>query len=88
MCLLEIHYLCVMQTIVKCLIKQYDMSASDIDHAWQSKLSNPTMGNVNVLPEMIQIRNGFKGCQIFYNDDVNSIIMDITVFLNIVPLPF
>ena len=68
--------------------KKYDMSASDIDHALQSKLLNTTMDNVNVLSEMIDIRNGFKGCQILNNDDVNSIFTDITVFLNFIPLLF
>ena len=36
--------------------------------------------NVNVLSEMIDIRNGLIRCQILYKDDVNSIITDITVF--------
>ena len=47
------------------------------------------MANVNVfLSEMIDIRNGFKRCHILYDDEVNSFIMDITVFLRIVKLPF
>ena len=38
------------------------------------------MANVNVLSEMIHIRNEFKICQILYDDDVNSIIIvDIIV---------
>ena len=56
------------------------MSENDTGRAWQSNLSNATMANVNVLPEMIDIRNGFKRCQILYDDDVNSIITDNTVF--------
>ena len=35
---------------------------------------------MNGLSEMIDIRNGFKRYEILYDDDVNSIIMDITVF--------
>ena len=30
----------------------YDMSANDIDHAWQSNLSNANMANVYSSPEM------------------------------------
>jgi len=32
-------------------------------------------GNMNVLSEMIDIRNGFKMYQILCDDDVNSIII-------------
>ena len=35
---------------------------------------------MNVLSEMIDIKNGFKICQILYDDDVNRIITDIAVF--------
>ena len=47
---------------------------------WQAGLSNVTISNVNVLSEMLDIRNGFKTCNILDNDDVNCIITDITVF--------
>ena len=47
---------------------------------WQSDLSHTTMANVNVLSEIIDIRNGFTTCKILYNDDINSIVMDINVF--------
>ena len=46
------------------------------------------MSNVNSLSEMIDIRNGFTKYHILYNDEVNSIITDITVFYNIISLPF
>jgi len=62
------------------------MSANDIGHGWLSNLSNATM--VNVLLETSDIRNLFNRCQILHDDDINSIVTDITVFLNIVLLPF
>ena len=43
-------------------------------------LSNVTTSYVNVLSEMLDIRNVFKTCNISDDDDVNCIIMDITVF--------
>ena len=49
--------------------------------AWQAGLSNGTIANMNVLSEMKDIRNIFKRCKIVYDDDVNSIIMNIIVFL-------
>ena len=52
----------------------------DIGCVWQAGLSNVTTSNVNVLSEMLDIRNGFKTCNILDDDDVNCIIMDITVF--------
>ena len=57
-----------------------DVFANEIGHACQSNLSNATMVNVNVLSVMIDISNEFKRCQILYNDDVNSVILNITVF--------
>ena len=42
---------------------------------------------MNVLSEMINISIGFKRCQLLYDDDVNSIMLDITVFLNGASLP-
>ena len=56
------------------------MSANEICCSWQSGLSNETTGNVNVLPAMIDIRNGLKKCKILYDDNVNNIIMAITIF--------
>ena len=58
----------------------YDVSVHDIGRVWQAGLSNITTSNVNVLSEMLDIRNGFKTCNILDDDDVNCIIMDITVF--------
>ena len=43
-------------------------------------LYNVTTSYVNVLSEMLDIRNGFKTCNILDDDDVNCIIMDITIF--------
>ena len=40
--------------------------------AKMSNVSNAVMANVNVLSEIIDIRNGFTTCQILYNDDVSS----------------
>ena len=59
---------------------KYDMSVNDTGRVWQSNLSNTITTNVSVLSEMIDIRNGFKRCQILYDKDVNSIITDISVF--------
>ena len=48
---------------------------------WQAGLSNVTISNVKVLSEMLDIRNGFKTCNILDNDDdANCIITDITAF--------
>lgn len=58
----------------------YDVSVHDIGRVWQAGLSNVTISNVNVLSEMLDIRNGFKTCNILDDDDVNCIITDITVF--------
>ena len=58
----------------------YDVSVYDIGSVWQAGLSNITISNVNVLSEMLGIRNGFKTCNILNDDDVNCIITDITVF--------
>ena len=43
---------------------------------------------MNVLSEMIDIINGFKKCIFFNDDDVNSIITNITVFYGVVSLLF
>ena len=51
-----------------------------VGRVWQAGLSNVTISNVNVLSEMLDIRNGFKTCNILDDDDVNCIITDITVF--------
>ena len=56
----------------------YDVSVYDIGRVWQAGLSNVTISNVHVLSEILDIRNGFKTC--LDDDDVNCIIMDITVF--------
>jgi len=61
------------------------MSVNDIGIR---NLLNAAMSNVNSLSEMIDIRNGFTKYHILYNDEVNSIITDITVFYNIISLPF
>ena len=58
----------------------YDVSVHDIGRVWQAGLSNVTISNVNVLSEMLDIRNGFKTGNILDDDDVNCIITDITVF--------
>ena len=58
----------------------YDLSVYDIGRVWQAGLSNVTTSNVNVLSEMLDIRNGFKTCNILDDDDFNCIITDITVF--------
>jgi len=47
---------------------------------WHVGLSNATMANVNVLSEMINIKNGIKICKILYDHDINSIIMNVTTF--------
>ena len=48
-------------------------------------LSNKTTGNVNVLSEMIDIRNGFT----IIRFHMMNIIMHITILLkNVVPLSF
>ena len=49
-------------------------------HILQAGLSNVTTSNVNVLSEMLDIRNGFKTCNILDDDDVNCNITDIAVF--------
>ena len=41
---------------------------------------NVTTSNMNVLSEMLDIRNGFKTYNILDDDDVNCIITYITVF--------
>ena len=43
----------------------YDVSVLDIGRVWQAGLSNVTISNVNVLSEMLDIRNGFKTCNIY-----------------------
>ena len=58
----------------------YDVSVHDIGRVWQAGLSNLTISNVNVLSEMLDIRNGFKTCNILDDDDVTCITTDITVF--------
>ena len=58
----------------------YDVSVHDISHVWQAGLSNVTISNVNVLSEMLDIRNAFKTCNILDDHDVKCIITDITVF--------
>ena len=58
----------------------YDVSVRDIGRLWQVGLSNVTTSNVNVLSEMLDIRNGFKTCSILDDDYVNCVITDITVF--------
>ena len=58
----------------------YDVSVYDIGRVWQAGLSNVTISNVNVLTQMLDIRNGFKTCNILDDDDANCIITDITVF--------
>ena len=58
----------------------YDVSVYDIGRVWQAGLSNVTISNVNVLSEMLDIRNGFKTGNILDDDDINCIITDITVF--------
>ena len=58
----------------------YDVSVPDIGRVWQAGLSNVTISNVTVLSEMLDIRNGFKTCNILDDDDVNCVITDITVF--------
>ena len=58
----------------------YDVSVHDIGRVWQAGLSNVTTSNVNVLSEMLDIRNGLKTFNILDDDDVNCIITDITVF--------
>ena len=58
----------------------YDVSVHDIGRVWQAGLSNVTISNVNVLSEMLDIRNGFKTCNILDDNDVNCIITDTTVF--------
>ena len=58
----------------------YDVSVYDIGRVWQAGLSNVTISNVNVLSEMIDIRNGFKTSNILDDDDVSCVITDITVF--------
>ncbi len=50
--------------------------------AVRGRLTNETMADVNALTEMVDIRNAIKRCQVLYDDDVNSIITDINVFLN------
>ena len=44
------------------------------------------MANVNALPEILDMRNCFKIYQTLYDDNVNSVITDITRFLHIIPL--
>ena len=58
----------------------YDVSVYDVGRVWQAGLSNVTISHVNVLSEMLNIRNVFKTCNIVDYDDVNCIITDITVF--------
>ena len=58
----------------------YDVSVHDIGSVWQAGLSNVITSNVNILSEMLDIRNGFKTCNILDDDAVNCIITDITVF--------
>ena len=58
----------------------YDVSEHDIGSVWQAGLSNVTTSNVNILSEMLDIRNGFKTCHILDDDAVNCIITDIIVF--------
>ena len=58
----------------------YDVSVHDIGRVWKAGLSNVIISNVKVLLEMLDIRNGFKTCNILDDDDVNCIITDITVF--------
>ena len=58
----------------------YDVSVYDVGRVWQAGLSNATISNVNVLWEMLDIRNGFKTCNISDDEDVNCTITDITVF--------
>ena len=50
---------------------RHDVSGNDIDRARQVGLSNTAMANANVLPEMIDVRNGFKRCHQFYTMEIS-----------------
>ena len=78
--MLEICYLGLTRTVVKFLMNatlRMTYLRMIIHRSGQSGLSNATMANVTVLSEMIDIRNGFKRCHIFYGDEINSSIVDI-----------
>ena len=65
----------------------YGVSVYDICRVWQARLSNVTISNVNVLSEMLNIRNGFKTCNILDDDDVNYYYGHYRILKN-VQLPF
>ena len=82
-CPLQTHGQIVVQITVIILNEcdtMCDVSVHDICRVWQAGLSNVTISNVNILSEMLDIRNGFKTCNILDDDGVNCIITDITVF--------
>ncbi len=54
-------------------------SACDVGRKWQTSVSAENVGDANVLHEMIQIRDGFKSCDILNYDDVHDIINQLTV---------
>ena len=56
------------------------VSASVIGRVWQVDVSNERISDVSVLPDMIEIINGLKTCDIFSYDDVNDVITEITIF--------
>ena len=51
-----------------------DESVSDI-----GRVSDEKSSDVSVLSDMIEIRNGFKTCDIFSCDDVNDVMTEIIV---------
>ena len=59
-CPLQTHGQIVVQIILNECDTMYDVSVHDIGHVWQAGLSNVTILNVNILSEMLDIRNGFK----------------------------
>ena len=48
-------------------------------HDWTESVSDDIMARVNVLKEMLSVRNGDAICPGFHNDEVNIIIEDICI---------
>ena len=51
-----------------------------IKMCFRSALDTNTIDNVKVLHELIEMRDGFKDCDIFTETDINDMIRDICIF--------
>ena len=55
-------------------------TAFDVGRKWQSNMSAEKVSDAKVLFDMIEIRDGFKSCEVLNSDEVQNIIDQLTVF--------